>query len=124
METISAFARQSAHQAGLRLEDLGGAHHGGTTLGSGTFGRVRLVHDGAGREYALKSMRKSLVEETRQVAHTLSEKQALCDMQHCSFIVRLWATFQDDVRVYMLFELLPGGELYTLLRRQPVRRAQ
>jgi len=53
------------------------------------------------------------------VEHVLSERNV---MSHCShpFIARLAATYQDADSLYMLIELVQGGELFSLLRTQQV----
>eukprot|EP00960_Hanusia_phi_P073098 767945-Hanusia_phi.AAC.3 len=48
------------------------------TLGTGSFGRVRLVkHKKSGRVYALKMLSKALVLRTKQLDHVLCEKEVL-----------------------------------------------
>lgn len=41
-------------------------------------------------------------------------------VQH-PFIINLWGTFQDSTNLYMVMDFVPGGELFTLLRRSNVR---
>lgn len=33
------------------------------------------------------------------------------------FIIKMYATFQDDDRVYFILDYCPGGELFGLLKR-------
>jgi len=44
----------------------------------------------------------------------------LLAVQH-PFIVNLWGSFQDTTNLYMVMDFVPGGELFTLLRRSNVR---
>jgi serine/threonine protein kinase len=37
------------------------------------------------------------------------------------FIVNLWGTFQDVNNLFMVMDFVPGGELFTLLRKSKVR---
>lgn len=55
----------------------------------------------------------------KQVEHTNNEQQMLEAVQH-PFIVNLWGTFQDTANLYMVMDFVPGGELFTLLRRSNV----
>ena len=67
------------------------------TLGTGTFGRVRLVkHKATGKFYALKALKKSEVIRLKQVEHIRSEKDILSRIDH-SFIVHLFATFGASI---------------------------
>ncbi|KAL1730248.1 putative cyclic AMP-dependent protein kinase catalytic subunit [Schizophyllum commune] len=89
------------------------------TLGTGTFARVLIVRH-RGREsnnyFAMKVLRKSEIVRLRQVEHVNAERYILSRIQH-PFIVDLFATFQDSLNVYMLMSYVPGGELFTHLRR-------
>ncbi|KAJ3843281.1 cAMP dependent protein kinase [Lentinula raphanica] len=93
------------------------------TLGSGTFARVLLVRhrsssndSSAQNHYALKVLRKTEIVRLRQVEHVNAERYILSRVHH-PFIVDLFATFQDSLNVYMLMSYIPGGELFTHLRR-------
>jgi serine/threonine protein kinase len=43
----------------------------------------------------------------------------LLAVQH-PFIINLWGSFQDATNLYMVMDFVPGGELFTLLRRSNV----
>ncbi|KAG7085720.1 hypothetical protein E1B28_003264 [Marasmius oreades] len=103
------------HNGGLRLTDF----EVRGTLGTGTFGRVLLVrhrNPSTQSHFALKVLRKSEIIRLRQVEHVNAERYILSRVQH-PFIVDLFATFQDSLNVYMLMSYVPGGELFTHLRR-------
>ena len=88
------------------------------TLGTGTFGRVRLVrHKASGKYFALKALKKSEVIRLKQVEHIRSEKDILSRIDH-GFIVHLFATFVDDTSLYMLMEYVAGGEIFSHLRER------
>ena len=91
-----------------------------STVGTGTFGRVRIVKlktDVSRTPFALKMLKKSEVIRLKQVEHVKSEKDILLSIEH-PFIVTLVAAFQDEKRLYMLMEFVNGGELFSYLRRQ------
>ena len=71
------------------------------------------------RFYAMKVLSKDKIVRTKQVEHTNNEKQMLESVQH-PFIINLWGTFQDSSNLYMVMDFVPGGELFTLLRRSNV----
>jgi hypothetical protein len=89
-----------------------------TTVGTGTFGRVRVVQFKPTRDwYALKIMKKSEILRLSQLDHILSEVKILSTTSH-PFIVNLLGMQFDEKRLYLLFEYVPGGELFSYLRRE------
>ncbi len=65
------------------------------TLGTGSFGRVMLVMDKAESVYgACKIIAKERVIKTRQVEHTINEKNILFCLKF-PFVVGLFDYFQD-----------------------------
>jgi protein kinase A len=92
------------------------------TLGTGSFGRVHLVQSKINkRYYALKVLKKVEIVKLKQVEHTNNERAILSSVQH-PFIVNLWGSFQDDANLYMVMDFIPGGELFTYLRKSKVKR--
>ncbi len=87
------------------------------TLGKGSFGHVMLVRDAKGIIYALKGVNKQQIVDTQQQGHILSEKSALEKLNH-PFVIRLYATFKTQNKLYFLLEPVLGGELFTFLRKQ------
>jgi serine/threonine protein kinase len=86
------------------------------TIGTGTFGRVKLVqHKISNSVYALKAMRKDDIVSFRQHKNVISEKNLLVECKECSFIINLVATYNHPNRLCMLMEYVPGGELLTHL---------
>jgi len=91
--------------------------HIGVTLGTGSFGRVKIaIHKQSNNVYAIKMLKKSAVIKLQQVEHILSERQILSHLDH-PFIVKLSGTFQDDAYLYMVLEYVVGGEFFTHLRK-------
>jgi protein kinase A/protein kinase X len=90
------------------------------TVGTGTFGRVRVVKIKGSQDrspMALKIMKKSEVIRLKQVEHVKAEKEILLSIKH-PFIVNLLTVFQDDKRLCMLLEYVNGGELFSHLRKE------
>ena len=87
-------------------------------IGIGSFGHVRLaLHRPTGEAYALKVMYKGQVVHTHQVQHVLQEKEILKRCAH-PFIASLIASYKDADHLYLLTELVQGGELLGVLRGQ------
>ncbi|KAJ0407956.1 hypothetical protein ATCC90586_001984 [Pythium insidiosum] len=85
------------------------------TIGTGTFGRVFLVrHRPTNQAFALKCMQKANIVETHQQKNVVYEKGIISECDH-PFILKLHETFSDQNQLYMLFELVQGGELWSLL---------
>ena len=99
----------------------------GITLGTGTFGRVRLGrHKASGKHIAIKILKKYDLVRLKQVKHVTAERDVLSSVNH-PFIIKLFQTFHDPKYIYMVFEFIRGGELFSLLRsarklKSPVAR--
>ncbi|KAI8136527.1 camp-dependent protein kinase 5 [Fennellomyces sp. T-0311] len=109
----NAIIQQRQNRPRLKLADF----HILRTLGTGSFGRVHLVQSRVNaRYYAIKVLKKSEVVRLKQVAHSNNEKHILETVAH-PFLVNMWGTFQDDIYLYMVMDYVPGGELFSVLRR-------
>ncbi|KAL8009540.1 putative cGMP-dependent kinase, protein kinase-like domain superfamily, rmlC-like jelly roll [Plasmopara halstedii] len=94
------------------------------TIGTGTFGRVIIVRHGpTNQAFALKCLSKALIVETHQQQNVMYEKDILVECEH-PFILKLHETYQDANQLYMLFELVQGGELWSLLYEKSFRVAK
>ena len=84
-------------------------------IGKGAFGEVRLVtRVKDGKIYALKSLNKKEMFKKDQLAHVRAERDILAESDS-PWVVKLYTTFQDEIKLYMLMEFLPGGDLMTML---------
>lgn len=110
---VSEEAKKRAELRACKLSDF----ELKATLGTGSFGRVRLVrHTQYQRVYALKMLSKDIVIRSRQVEHIMNEKQLLAKISF-PFIINLYGSFQDDRYLYLALEYSIGGEFFTHLRR-------
>ncbi len=87
-------------------------------IGAGTFGQVHLVSrpasDGTQYAYALKVQSKYELCQSGQAKGVVREKK-LMTLFHHPFVAKLLASFQDEKCVYMVMNLLQGGELYSVM---------
>ena len=106
------------------MEDL--QVHG--SLGKGSFGSVYLVSsketDDAGNNafYALKVMARSYVVLNGWEGMVENERHAMAELAgtvRSRFVLDMHNSYVDTRNVYLLLELCPRGDLYTLLRRRP-----
>lgn len=87
------------------------------TLGIGSFGRVRLaLHKESGEYCALKILKKHELVRLKQVDHVLSEHKILGMIQH-PFMVNQRGIVQNERYLYIVMDFVPGGELFTYLRK-------
>lgn len=87
-------------------------------LGSGTFGRVHLAtHVESDTLVAIKTLSKSEMIATRQVANVRGERDALARASACPFVTSYFGSAQDARCVHFVLEYVPGGELFSHLRR-------
>ncbi|KAL4147025.1 hypothetical protein PRNP1_010781 [Phytophthora ramorum] len=89
-------------------------------IGRGAFGEVRLVRKkDSGEIFALKSLEKSAMVLKNQVGHVKAERDILASADNDNnWLVTLHYSFQDDHRLYMVMEYLPGGDLMGLLMKE------
>jgi len=84
-------------------------------LGLGMFGTVKLVQDAqTGTPYALKTLSKAKIVDNKQENNVLNEKTIMENLSH-PFMVKLITTAQDKNSLYMVLDLVQGGELFHLL---------
>mmetsp|Transcript_6066 Transcript_6066/g.7883 ORF Transcript_6066/g.7883 Transcript_6066/m.7883 type:complete len:892 (-) Transcript_6066:122-2797(-) len=87
-------------------------------LGRGSFGWVTLVKKKEepmkGTTFALKALNKAGMVEHDQVQHVIDERRMLKECAH-PFIIRLYGTFQDHDNIYLVTELVEGGELWSII---------
>jgi CRP-like cAMP-binding protein len=95
-------------------------------LGKGAFGKVYLVRYKANNiKYALKCIKKEKVIASRLTEHVVREKEVMEHLQS-PFLVSLAASFQDSSHLYMMMQLVEGGELFNYLseRDRPLSEAE
>jgi Protein kinase domain len=89
-----------------------------TILGAGTFGQVWLVsrsrRAGDRLAYALKLQSKAEITRAGQASSVIREKNIMANLQH-PFLISLVNTYKDRHFLYMLIQLVQGGELYSLI---------
>ncbi|XP_017844059.1 cAMP-dependent protein kinase catalytic subunit 3 [Drosophila busckii] len=86
------------------------------TVGTGTFGRVCLCRDRISEKYcAMKILAMTEVIRLKQIEHVKNERNILREIRHPFVISLEWST-KDDSNLYMIFDYVCGGELFTYLR--------
>lgn len=82
-----------------------------SVLGRGSFGKVMLVERKKnGKLYAIKSIRKKKLIDSKRVDLILTERNILAKIRH-PFIIRLHFAFQSQTKFYIGLEYAAGGEL-------------
>jgi serine/threonine protein kinase len=99
----------------------------GETLGTGSFGRVKIAKNKKTGEYvAMKIMKKVEILKSKQADHIANEIKILSMIEH-PFVITFGGFTQDERNLYLDLELINGGELFTYLRgvgRFPVDQAR
>lgn len=89
------------------------------TVGLGSFGRVRLCRNiKTNKIYVLKILKKAEIIRLKQTDHIYSEYHILAFLNHPFIIQLMGVNFDDPKYLYFLLEYIPGGELFTLLRKK------
>lgn len=87
-----------------------------SVIGRGFYGKVMLVRKKDTKElFAIKTVHKNLLIESRKVHTIFSERNVLMNTKH-PFIVNICFAFQNERKVYLGLEYVPGGELFRHLR--------
>ena len=87
-------------------------------LGKGSFGKVALViKNDNQRLYAMKVLKKKDFNVNSTVDNAMTERDILMKSEN-PFIVKLRYSFQDETCLYYCIDYVPGGELFTYLKRQ------
>nr|AML77920.1 putative LOV domain-containing protein [Griselinia littoralis] len=90
-------------------------------LGSGDTGSVHLVElCDTGECFAMKAMDKGVMLNRNKVHRACAEREIL-DMLDHPFLPALYASFQTKTHICLITDYFPGGELFVLLDRQPMK---
>ncbi|XP_037015082.2 serine/threonine-protein kinase 32C [Artibeus jamaicensis] len=80
-------------------------------IGKGSFGKVCIVQKrDTGKMYAMKYVSKRQCIERDEVRNVFRELEILQGLEHV-FLVNLWYSFQDEEDMFMVVDLLLGGDL-------------
>ncbi|XP_062505508.1 serine/threonine-protein kinase 32A-like isoform X2 [Corticium candelabrum] len=87
-------------------------------IGGGSFGKVCIVKKKDTKEmYAMKYMSKTNIIAKKAGNDVLRELKILTTLDH-PFLVRLWFSFQDEEDLFLVMDLLLGGDLRFHLGQQ------
>ncbi|KAI8802756.1 kinase-like domain-containing protein [Cladochytrium replicatum] len=90
------------------------------SVGKGAFGKVRVVqHRGTNQIYALKYINKAKCIKMRAVENIIQERRLLEEI-HSPFVCNLRYAFQDDENLFMVIDLMLGGDLRFHLDRMGI----
>nr|AML78429.1 putative LOV domain-containing protein [Flaveria kochiana] len=90
-------------------------------LGSGDTGSVHLVElKGTGELFAMKAMDKSVMLNRNKVHRACIEREIIALLDH-PFLPTLYTSFQTPTHVCLITDFCPGGELFALLDKQPMK---
>ncbi|MGH0127877.1 UNVERIFIED_CONTAM: hypothetical protein FKN15_018741 [Acipenser sinensis] len=80
-------------------------------IGKGSFGKVCIVQKKDTKKmYAMKYMNKQKCVERNEVRNVFKELQIMQSLEH-PFLVNVWFSFQDEEDMFMVVDLLLGGDL-------------
>ncbi|EDW14065.2 aurora kinase C [Drosophila mojavensis] len=94
----------------------------GRQLGRGKFGNVYLAREKESQfVVALKVLFKRQIGETKVEHQVRREIEIQSHLRH-PHILRLYAYFHDEARIYLVLEYAPQGTLFSALQAQPMKR--
>lgn len=89
-------------------------------IGKGAYGKVwKVIKEGSEQAYAMKEMDKSLVYSKKSVASVMNERKFL-GMLRSPFIVNLHYAFQSATKLFLVVDLMSGGDLRYFFMKNPV----
>ncbi|XP_017083530.1 RAC serine/threonine-protein kinase [Drosophila eugracilis] len=89
-------------------------------LGKGTFGKVILCREKAtAKLFAIKILKKEVIIQKDEVAHTLTESRVLKTTNH-PFLISLKYSFQTNDRLCFVMQYVNGGELFWHLSHERI----
>jgi len=95
----------------LRKDDITKYYDIKEKLGTGSFATVkRAVHKSDGKQYAIKIIKKSKL-NAEELAVVHDEVEIMHKLNHAN-CVQLFEMFETPKKIYMVMELLTGGELF------------
>ncbi|CAN1156453.1 PHOT2, partial [Linum perenne] len=90
-------------------------------LGCGDTGSVHLVElEETGELYAMKAMKKSTMMNRNKVHRACIEREIISLLDH-PFLPTLYTSFETSTHVCLITDFCPGGELFALLDKQPMK---
>ena len=98
----------------MRLEELSEKVSG--LISAGGFGKVKIAKNKrTGKYVAFKMLKKGEIIKAQQIDHVFNENFVHSQITH-PFIVHFEGLAQDSRFLYLVLELINGGELFTYLR--------
>jgi 5'-AMP-activated protein kinase, catalytic alpha subunit len=89
-----------------------------STLGQGTFGKVKLAtHQETGLEYAIKILDKSDIKANELTVNVRREIAIMKALSHQN-IVNLREVLSSKSKLYIVMDLVRGGELFEMIERR------
>ncbi|KAI3409147.1 uncharacterized protein J3R85_019688 [Psidium guajava] len=90
-------------------------------LGCGDTGSVHLVElQDTGELFAMKAMEKSMMLNRNKVHRACIEREIISLLDH-PFLPTLYSSFQTPTHVCLITDFCPGGELFALIDKQPMK---
>ncbi|XP_057340472.1 serine/threonine-protein kinase 32A isoform X1 [Microplitis mediator] len=88
-------------------------------IGKGSFGKVCIVEKGerSGKMYAMKYVHKIECASRGALKNVTREVEIMSKLEH-PFLVNLWFSFQDEEDLFMVTDLLLGGDLRYHIQQQ------
>ena len=87
-------------------------------IGIGSYGIVKLAKiKQHGKFVAIKILKKDNMIKFKQVDHVMNEIRVLSTIDH-PFLVKTQGYTQDEKYIYIVLDLVNGGDLFTYLREK------
>lgn len=82
-------------------------------IGRGSYAKVfQVTKNDTGQIFAMKVLKKSKMENNKDVTRVFNEKDIIKNIDH-PHVIKLHYTFQTRTKAYFVLDYLNGGDLYT-----------
>ncbi|CAD8166289.1 unnamed protein product [Paramecium octaurelia] len=96
----------------------------GNLIGKGTYGKVyKAIQKQNKSEYAVKTFDKSNLQKQIEIEAILREIDILRIVQHPR-VIKLLETYESETHIFVVYELLKGGELKQLMNEKKLNQEQ
>jgi serum/glucocorticoid-regulated kinase 2 len=90
-----------------------------SVIGKGSYAKVLLVRKkDNGQMYAMKILKKKVIEKKKQEGHIQTERNVLISMKEHPFFVKIHYSFQTEKNLYFIIDYCPGGEIFGMLQKR------
>ena len=116
-ESLNTTIKQPSSETQSIAKDTSDNYNIIKKIGSGNFSEIyEVVNKTTGQIFAMKTIEKAKLKRLNKEKDVIMEKYCLKKLEGSNYVVKLFETFQDEFNLYIIMELVHGGELWEIVR--------